>query len=118
MCLRHIDRPLDRPISVGEKYLRTELFYLGTFFRNQTINKMANVEIDDLNLIEKFIAYPCLYNVKSKGFHNKNIVRQSWKLDLLATAAGLTKVSTLLLSTKYAFTLSKIIITKILNWEE
>jgi hypothetical protein len=37
MQARHIDQPLDRPISVGEKYLRTEFFYLGTFFRNQWV---------------------------------------------------------------------------------
>jgi hypothetical protein len=35
---------------------------------------MANVEIDDLDLIEKLRAYPCLYNVKSKDFYNRNIV--------------------------------------------
>ena len=35
---------------------------------------MANVEIDDLDLIEMLRAYPCLYNVKSKDFYNRNIV--------------------------------------------
>jgi hypothetical protein len=50
---------------------------------------MANVEIDDLHVIEKFSAYPHLYNVKSKDFHNRNLVRQSWKL--LATVTGLNE---------------------------
>ena len=62
--LRHVSasyRSTARPTNQRRRIIFTnETFYPGTFFRNQTINKMANVEIDDLDLIEKFRAYPCL----------------------------------------------------------